>query len=88
MAILKVRDVFAFQAGKTLVVGDLSGGPPRIGPCEVRVYLRGEPVGTLQIDSERMPGPNAPEGERVLESQHSVDWRREDVEAGDYELRW
>lgn len=84
-----LREVFAFESAVTVLVGDMIGDRPRrIEDVEATVFLCGKVVGGIRLDCERMPGPEAGPAQCCVETRDVVEWSREHVEAGAYELRW
>ncbi len=86
--VFRVLDVFSLEERVTVIVGDTTTAPPRIGPTKVTVLLNGAPVGSIALLGERMPGPAALTGRRSLETRAAFDWDRERVRTGQYTLRW
>lgn len=86
---LKIRDIFAFEHGVTVIVGEVEGDiPSRVRPVEATVLLGDVAMGSIHLTGERMPGPAAPRRQRSVETNDAFSWDRERVIAGDYSLRW
>ena len=84
--ILQIREVFHFASG-VVVVGPMVGDLSLVRPGTMAsVWVRGEGIGTVEILSERMPGPRTPTY-RSLELRGSLSWDNAAVLAGQCEIR-
>jgi hypothetical protein len=70
--VLKISEVFSFNVGITVLLGELeSGAPPVLAPCDVELIVGGQSRGQIRLESERMPGPHS-KGCRVVETKANV----------------
>lgn len=69
---LRVEEVFALHGGVTVFVGNLESGSPKLlAPCTVELFVEGASRGTLELESERMPGPKSM-GRRAVETRAAL----------------
>jgi|GEM_PF-1837722 len=68
----QVEAVFHMSDGSYFFVGQPDRPVPHLSPAKAEIMLDGEVVGTIEIDSERMPGP-PPKRLQTLVSKGSFD---------------
>lgn len=77
---LQVRELFYFEDGTTVLVGEYEGRQSPITTCHARVTTEGMYFADVVVTGERMPGPRTPSGWRTiatksLSAQHVAELR-------------
>lgn len=63
---LEVQELFQFEDGTTVIVGEYTGSDAPIGQCEAQVIIDGVFFTSIRVTGERMPGPALAAGNRSI----------------------
>ena len=70
---MAVKDVFAFEDGRTVFAGEITGGPNYIKGCDCELLISGSPVARFRIEDEMMPLHKAQKNLRSVSTTEKVD---------------
>lgn len=70
---MAVKDVFAFEDGRTVFAGEVTSGPNYIRSCDCELLIAGAPVAKFKIEDEMMPLHKAQKNLRSVSTIESVD---------------
>ena len=71
--VMAVRDVFAFENGRTVFAGKVTCGPNYIPACDCELLVAGAPVARFRIEGEMMPVDKARKDLRSVSTSEKVD---------------
>jgi hypothetical protein len=70
---MAVKDVFAFEDGRTVFAGEITGGPNYITGCDCELLIADAPVARFRIEDEMIPSRKEQKNLRSVSTTERVD---------------